>query len=179
MTQTVKGDEIATITKETLSVDPPISAPEAKLPPSPERSVEARRKPGPPKGTPGKPNNLRHGADAKNIRLTLSEAPAKYIRQTRQARHFRQAIENAVIERHGQIDLPRAALIESASLAFLKAMMTDSFLRHNEAKMTMDQWLAFNDRAIKFRQARDKAIADLRIDSVEPPSKSAIDSIIV
>jgi hypothetical protein len=127
---------------------------------------DARKAPG---GT-GLAGNLQHGAYS---RIPLSDLPKPFKFVRRFVGDFRRAVEAAVITRDGAIGPYQASRIRTACVAMRQAACVERILRDGGAPgtgtLTHEQWQGYSDRAVRYSEAADRALADLGLDTQSDP----------
>lgn len=112
---------------------------------------------------------LRNGA--RTSRLVLGQLPPRLARLQRGINQYRQALEAATIERHGQISILHAHQINLAATAELQAAIALWTLRQHAESMTTADALACGGAITKARVKRNQAVAALGLD---PPTQDEI-----
>lgn len=96
-------------------------------------------------------NATRHGLSTGNLPKGCG-----YIKRT--TNQLRNAVEDAVVEAHGEITLEDAAVIQTAIRWERHALLAQRWLRRETASLTPDQYLAFSRDIARASSERDKCI---------------------
>lgn len=102
-------------------------------------------------------NNLRHG-------LTSGQLPDGCGYVQRLTNLLRQQLEDAILERSGEIVLSDAAAIQTAVRWERHALLAQCWLRQKVEELTPDQLLLFSRDIARASAERDKCIRSLRLD---------------
>lgn len=97
-------------------------------------------------------------------RLALGELPANMRGAGKTAGKLRLALEAAVIDRHGDIDLVRAGLIVTACRWERHAAIAGWLLRQHAETMTHAERLTYSREIARASAERDKAVAALKLE---------------
>jgi hypothetical protein len=93
--------------------------------------------------------------------------PNTYLR--RQVLLVRRLVEQELLEKHGEIGVAAASRIATLCAAVRQATRVERILAKagepGTGTLTHEQWLAYSDRAVRYREAADKALAALGIDA--------------
>jgi hypothetical protein len=119
-----------------------------------------RNKGGAPRGSR---NALRHG-------LRCGALPRGCRRIESETRQLRRSLEDAVIAARGAISVVDAATISRATRWAIHERLAARWLALKADELTPEQLLAFSNQAVRGATERDRAIADLDIDSKPLPS---------
>lgn len=150
---------------ETPAETPPSAPPDERT--AIERTPKTRtRKTRTGGGQPANANATTHGLRSRQplTRLTLGTLPKSMRRVEIEARDFRAALEAAVIDRHGEIDLPKAGLIATAAAWQRHSALCVRWLREHEAKMTHAERLSYSREIATASANRDKAVVALKLE---------------
>lgn len=96
-------------------------------------------------------------------RLALGELPSSMRGAGKTSAKLRLALEGAVIERHGEIDLVHAGLIVTACRWERHAAIASWLFRRDFASMTAGERLTYSREIARASAERDKAVAALRL----------------
>jgi hypothetical protein len=80
---------------------------------------------------------------------------------------FRDAVEQAVVERAGSISVPAASLVHTAIVALRRHLQAERRLADQGAALTVEQWGFLADRSVRYKQTVDTALAKLGLDANE------------
>lgn len=97
-------------------------------------------------------------------RLALGELPATMRGAGKTASRLRLALEAAVAERHGEIDLVHAGLIVTACRWERHAAIASWLFRRDFATLTAGERLTYSREIARASAERDKAVASLRLE---------------
>lgn len=129
-------------------------------------------------GRPGNPN-LKGGAPQANrnamrhgLRAGMLPKGAAYIK--RECDTMRREIETAVLARHGEVDLYRAALIQTAMRWERHGMLVQRWLRKEAVTMDAAQRLAYSRDIARASENRDRCLKELGLNVDE--TQNAIDA---
>lgn len=114
-----------------------------------------------PRETTPNVGGLRNGSRIE--RLSLGSMPAKLERIQRSARQYRNALEAAVLARHGGIDLMAAHSISLAATAEMQAQVCLWLLRNKLETMSTSDVLSCTAAMTKARDRRNSAVAALKL----------------
>jgi hypothetical protein len=133
-------------------------------------SVDATANVTPSKGgaPKGNRNALKNGS---KLRVAVGQLPGKLARLARQARDYRELLEQAVEERHGGINAEQAHEIGLAAEAVLHQSICRWLLRQRLDLMTTADVLACSTSLLKAGETRNKAIARLKL---APPTQDEL-----
>jgi hypothetical protein len=106
----------------------------------------------------GNRNSLRHGLRAGSL-----PKGASYIK--REINLLRREIETAVMNRHGEIDLYRAALIQTAIRWERHGMLVQRWLRREAGEMDAAQRLAYSRDIARASESRDRCLKELGLNA--------------
>lgn len=141
----------------------------------PATPTGATHKAATPGGQPGNANRVTHGLRSRQpFRLVLGKLPKAMARVEIDAQHFRRALEQATLDRHGEIDLPKSGLIATAAAWQRHSALCVRWLREHEAKMTHAERLSYSREIATASANRDKAVAALRL---ERTAQDALDAL--
>ena len=85
----------------------------------------------------------------------------------REGRKYRRTLEQAVSDTHGEVNVIRAHLIDTASAATIQAGICRWCLRHKLDKMSPADIRGCAGDIVRAKQARDRAVAALELE--KPP----------
>ena len=119
-----------------------------------EDSPEEKNKRG---GQPDNTNGIRHG-------LLAGKLPAHLAYVEKRTNAFRRQVEALVIDLKGEIGVMDAAAINSVVKWERHACLALHWLRKEEATMSPTDRLKFSEAICKASDARDRALAKLRLD---------------
>lgn len=114
----------------------------------------------------GNTNAARHGMTIS--RLSLGNMPPRWANVGRVCSELRRALENAVAELRGEVNLTDAATIQTAVRYERHAQLAQKWLRDNP-DMAVDVRMEFSHAIAHASSQRDKAIKALGIDKRPPP----------
>lgn len=111
-------------------------------------------------------NATTHGLRSRQplTRLALGTLPKSMRRVEIEARDFRAALEASVIDRHGEIDLPKAGLIATAAAWQRHSALCVRWLREHAETMTHAERLSYSREIATASANRDKAVAALKLE---------------
>jgi len=110
-----------------------------------------------PNGAPlGNVNALKHGLRAKRL-LPLGDLGKGFKLVERSLRGFRRSLEAAVIERHGEITLPMAAIVNTAMRAEQSCQLSQRALR-DAGQLSPSERLSFHRELRLASEQRDRNI---------------------
>lgn len=120
-------------------------------------------------GQSGNTNAQRHGCHGY---LTLGRLPkgASYIR--RLAGQFRKAIEAAVVDRHGELTLYHAALVQSATRHEIRSLLLTRWMRSDECN-TLGERMTIIREVTSATEARDRCLEKLGLAGSAKPDPFA------
>lgn len=114
-------------------------------------------------------NALRHGLHAdparQFVRLTLGALPRSLRRAESDAYEYRQRLEEAVSDAHGEISLTMAHAIDSAVRHFRHGQAALAWLRKHGEEMDHATRLAYSKSIAESADKRDKCIDRLKLDA--------------
>lgn len=123
-------------------------------------------RPGPGAGKKGNSNALKSGLRSKKVlreALRLGKLPAKYAKQEKQLASLRSQIESAVIDTYGEINLTRAALVETVLTNEIRRWLAWLWLWEAHEKLDPESRLRFMAEMAVASTARDKALERLAL----------------
>ena len=138
----------------------------------PERAdIATRFKPGNKasvgRGAPlGSANHFKHGLRATRAFAT-GILPKKHAWIANRVTVLRKHLEGAVLERHAELSLKHALLIQSACRHEQAALLAQRAMRADGDKMTVMERLAYLTTVASESDKRDKAVEKLALDPVE------------
>lgn len=97
------------------------------------------------------------------VRLELGALPKPFLGAGKAAGKFRRWLERAVVERHGSVSVWHAARICTATRSERSCRVIEKKLQSLKG-MTPEQFLAYQDKLIRFSETRDRAMKDLGLD---------------
>lgn len=109
-------------------------------------------------GTIGNRNSMRHG-----LRAGRLPKGAAYIR--RETDRLRSVIECAVVERHGEISVYHAAIVQTCIRWERHAMLAQRWMRLEAGDMDASTRLAYSREIARASSERDKCLRDLGLDA--------------
>lgn len=115
-----------------------------------------------------KPGNRNALTNGRHAYFTSGRLPrgASYV--SRCIRGMRAALETALMERHGTVSIPHAALVSSATRHEARALLTQRLLREADELPVMDRRQLLADFTAA-TEARDRCIAALGLDAEAHP----------
>ena len=107
-------------------------------------------------------------------RLALPALDKGLTHLRRQVLAFRRMVEDAYLAVHGKIGIAAAARIATACVAIRQAARCERVLARTkepgeQGGLDHATWLAYSDRLVKYREAADKALASLGLETVARP----------
>jgi hypothetical protein len=121
--------------------------------PLPDESTRKHRG-GAPKGNS---NSMKHG-----LRSARLPAGSGYI--AREANLFQKAVEAAILDSFGSIDILRAALVQTSVQWLMHAMKLRRLLRLKADDLTIDQMVNFAERACRALAERDRCLVKIGLE---------------
>ena len=118
-------------------------------------------------GQPGHMNTLRNGSHVRRQRLVVGNLPPNMISVQNESRSYRRALEDRVIEVHGEISFNHMHLIDTATAATKHAGICRWLFRNRFDKMTPTDIRQTADAEVKAKKQRDDAVKALELES--PP----------
>jgi hypothetical protein len=109
-------------------------------------------------------NALRTGEKLKLSRLIVGKLPKKMLRVQRSAQAYRRQLEAAVIERHGEVGVVHAHLVDTATAAELHSGICRWLLREKLDTMPTADVLACSSQILKSKEVRDRALKCLDLE---------------
>ncbi len=110
----------------------------------------------------GNLNSVRNGRKVR--RLVVGEFPKRFQFLKREGRAYRRAIEDAVVEAHGEVSVMQAHYIDTAAAATVHAAICRWILREKLDGMTTPDVLACSREILKAKETRDRCIRLLQLD---------------
>jgi hypothetical protein len=156
-----------TCTGEASTSPPPPARPASQASPPPVEAAEQATN-GTSNWRSANGNRLQHAIKsdpAKQAhRLVLGSLPPSLARVERQARQFRSAVEQAVMDRYGAISVTQACFVNSAARWERHAMLATRWLRERADAMDDATRLSYSRDIARASSERDKALAALKLD---------------
>lgn len=122
----------------------------------------------------GNLNAVKTGTKVALVRLTVGELPKPLLSVKREGRAYRRALERAVLDAKGEINLTDAHLIDTATAATIAAGISRWVLRNKMDGMKGSDIHNCGQAIVKSKQLRDQAVKQLDLDR-PPPAPWAID----
>ncbi len=112
----------------------------------------------------GNINAMKNATRSTVRRLVVGEFPKQLNHVKIEGRKYRLALENAVLDAHGEVTITACHLIDTASSATVHAGICRWLLRQKISTMSTADILACSREMLRAKQARDIAVRQLKLD---------------
>lgn len=110
----------------------------------------------------GNMNAVRNGIKVRT--LVVGDLHPRWRALQREALAYRRALEDATVERHGEVSVVHAHAVDTAAAATLHAAVCRWLLRKQLDKMSTQDILNCSREVLKAKETRDRAVKNLNLD---------------